>query len=80
MSKRYKIREEVSVGGKSRFYVMSKYGWGYETTWSDCASEVKIVKHSLKDAQAEVEHLKKSDAEQLKYKQDSKIVKVKYHD
>ena len=85
MTKRYKIREEVRADGKSRFYIMSKEGWfefwGYETKWSNSnAMRVKICKHNLKDAQAEVERLKKNDADCLKSKQASKIVKVKYHE
>ena len=75
MAKKYKIREEVSVDGKSRFYVMSKEGWfgfwGYEKKWTGS---------NLEDAQTEIELLKKKDADYLRYKQGSKIVKVKYHE
>jgi len=85
MAKKYKIREEVSVDGMSRFYVMSKEGWfgswGYEEKWSDSGiMTLKICKYNLEDAKTEIELLKKKDANYLKYKQDSKIVKVKYHD
>ena len=79
MAKKYKIREEVSADGMSRFYVMSKEGWfgfwGYEEKWSNT-----IRKYSLEDAQTEIELLKKKDADCLRYKQGSKIVKVKYHE
>ena len=93
MAKKYKIREEVSVDGMSRFYVMSKEGWfgfwGYEEKWAGSMPSVineavimtlKICKYNLEDAKTEIELLKKKDANYLKYKQDSKIVKVKYHD
>ena len=93
MAKKYKIREEVSVDGMSRFYVMSKEGWfgswGYEVEWSGSGvplfnetviMTLKICKYNLEDAQTEIELLKKKDANYLRYKQGSKIVKVKYHE
>ena len=93
MAKKYKIREEVSADGMSRFYVMSKEGWfgfwGYEEKWPGTVTPFvneaaimtfKICKYNLEDAQTEIELLKKKDAGYLRYKQGSKIVKVKYHD
>ena len=87
MTKKYKIREEVSADGISRFYVMSKEGWfgswGYEEKWKDLfdlagyrTETGSICKYNLEDAQAEIELLKKEDADYL----GSKILKVKYHD
>lgn len=85
MAKRYKIREEVRADGTSQFYIMSKEGWFgfwcYEKRWSDYANlRLKICKSNLKDAQAEVEYLKKIDADWEKSEQSRKIVKVKYHE
>ena len=84
MTKKYRIIEEVTAGGKSTFYIQSKKHlldfWRYEESWiSRSKCHIKIRKPTKESAELEIAHLKRQEIEIEKALKDSRIVKVKYH-